>query len=210
MKRSPKIILTPLENELRFEGIPYGPNDRINWQGLAQNRKKWRESAREAAKKQRIGKNDRIKVHCAVYRERLGLADEDNDRARFKPVIDGLVDAGIIPNDKRNYIVWGRMDEKRVDQNFGKVGIGITIIPLPKACSWCLDDRNDVKELDEQYAFCLDCYAGMVGDYLTIRHGGMSILAFIKELELKREGFRSKLDTKEELLEKQLAWGFLK
>jgi hypothetical protein len=54
----------------------------------------------------------------------LGTADEDNDRARIKPALDGLRDAGVIRIDTRGYVVWGEVTEQRA----GPLGLGVLLI----------------------------------------------------------------------------------
>ena len=44
---------------------------------------------------------------------------------------DGLVDAGIVPDDRRAFVTYGKIDEQKMDER----GIGVTLI---------LEDMSDV------------------------------------------------------------------
>jgi crossover junction endodeoxyribonuclease RusA len=98
---------------LEFPDYPPSPNARMHFMPRAVLTKDWREAAAMRCKMARIPHLKRIRVSAVVVRRSLGVADEDNDRARLKPIIDGIVDAGVIPNDRRGCIVWGDVGEKR-------------------------------------------------------------------------------------------------
>ncbi|MGH2362423.1 MAG: hypothetical protein ACRDGM_18015 [bacterium] len=55
----------------------------------------------------------RTRLSAIIYRSVLGRADEDNDRSRLKPIIDGLVDAGLVPDDRREYVELGKVSEAK-------------------------------------------------------------------------------------------------
>ncbi len=57
-----------------------------------------------------------------VLRRALGVADEENDRARMKPITDGIVDANVIDKDIYGRIEWGSMTEDR-----GAAGLRVMI-----------------------------------------------------------------------------------
>jgi hypothetical protein len=85
----------------------------------------WREAAKQAAKfKYRIPPLGRIRISAVVYRERLGIADAENDHARLAPLQDGLVDAGVVPKDTYRYCERGTVTEERA----GADGPGILLI----------------------------------------------------------------------------------
>jgi hypothetical protein len=106
--------LSPRTWTLRFEGsVPPGPNARPHWYTRAGTARQWKELALVRCYLQDIPHLKRIRISAVIYRKRLGVADEDNDRARLKPVIDGIVAAGVVPNDTRQYVEHGPMTEVR-------------------------------------------------------------------------------------------------
>src|SRR5262245_3969849 len=60
-----------------------------------------------------VPKLHRIRISAVIYRRALGRADEDNDRARLVNVVNGIVSAGVVPDDTRAYIAWGPCQEAR-------------------------------------------------------------------------------------------------
>ena len=98
--------------------LPPSANDRTHFRVKAPITKAWRDAARDAAKAAGIPNLGRIRLSVVIRRTRLGHADEDNDRGRLKPVIDGLRDAGVIANDTRGFIEHGPVTEEK-----GPVGV---------------------------------------------------------------------------------------
>lgn len=56
-------------------------------------------------------------------------ADSEGDRSSLKPIIDGIVDAGIIPDDNRNWIVIDDPNEQKIPKG-GRKGLVIRIDPI--------------------------------------------------------------------------------
>ena len=110
---------------LEFAGYPPSPNARMHIYAKSKSNKQWRRFAGLAARYQEIPPQQRIRLSAVIVRRALGVADEDNDRARLKPVVDGLVDAGVIPNDHRGCVEWGSVDEER-----GPAGLRLVIEAL--------------------------------------------------------------------------------
>lgn len=110
---------------LEFGDIPIGPNDHVNrWERARQNRR-WRVAAWALATAQAIPPCPRIRVSLLFTRRALGVSDTDNDIARSKPAIDGIVDAHVIATDTPRYIEWGPVTETR-----GRRGFTLTIEEL--------------------------------------------------------------------------------
>lgn len=103
---------------VRRPELPPSPNDRMHFRAKGPIVKAWREAACAAAKSAGIPNLARIRFSAVIYRTRLGHADEDNDRSRLKPAIDGLRDAGVIANDTRGFIEHGPVTEEK-----GPVGV---------------------------------------------------------------------------------------
>lgn len=99
---------------LQFSGHPPGPNARLHWARRAAETHHWRVGAMVRCWQQDLPQMlARIRVSATFYRRRLGVADEDNDRARLKPILDGIVAAGVIPTDTRAFVQWGEVREAR-------------------------------------------------------------------------------------------------
>ena len=102
--------------ELEFNDIPPGPNDRMHFMVRAKETKRWRRWAALLAGG--IPPQSRVRLSAIFRRRALGRADADNDLARLKPVADGVVAAGVVPDDNRAYVEWGPVTEERGDRGF--------------------------------------------------------------------------------------------
>ncbi len=150
---------------LSFSGLPLSPNDRPSVFKKAANNRQWRQKAAVVARNMGIPRLERAKVSIVIYRRAVGRADEDNDRARFKPVIDGLRDAGVLTGDTRGQIIYGRCIEKKA---IGQKGFDLMVEAKPKECSRCKSQEDDVAEFLDWW-FCLKCYSDMTCAFLTQR-----------------------------------------
>lgn len=110
---------------LEFDGVPPGPNHRLHWARKAALNKTWRTVAYLKAQEQRIPLQAGVRLSAVIYRTRLGVADEDNDRARLKALVDGIADAGVVAKDTRKHVAWGAVTEER-----GQPRVVLTIEPL--------------------------------------------------------------------------------
>lgn len=104
--------------ELAFDGIPPGPNERMHWRSKAILARTWRFHGWLKATAQDIPPQERVRLSATFHRRNLGVADEDNDRARLKNVVDGIVEAGVVPKDTRNHITWGEVTEEHGEPGF--------------------------------------------------------------------------------------------
>ena len=78
---------------------------RLHFRTVAAIRKGYRDGAAKLARAQRIGSYDAICVTAwAEYPSRRSMPDADAIAPSVKPVIDGLVDAGVIPDDSPAYV----------------------------------------------------------------------------------------------------------
>lgn len=108
--------------------MPPSPNARLHHMARARSAKHWRTLAHYTAKLDDIPALRRVRITAVLTRRTLGRADEDNDRARLKPLTDGLVDAGILPNDTRGFIEWGPCTEAK-----GRPGVRLIVEALEPA-----------------------------------------------------------------------------
>lgn len=108
--------------ELVFDGIPPGPNHRMHWREKAKLSATWRRVGYLRALEAHIPPQERVRISARFTRRALGVADEDNDRSRLKNILDGVVQAGVIPKDTRGHITWGDCTEEH-----GKPGVTLII-----------------------------------------------------------------------------------
>lgn len=108
----------------RLFEFPPSANDRLHFRVKGPWIKEWREAAKTLATDAGIPKLNRIRISAVVYRRALGVADEDNDRGRLKPLVDGLRDAKVIQKDTRAFIEYGHVMELHADHR----GPGILLI----------------------------------------------------------------------------------
>lgn len=108
----------------RIFEFPPSANDRLHFRVKGPWIKEWRDFAKDIAKAAKVPPLERIRISAVVYRRALGVADEDNDRGRLKPLVDGLRDAKVIQKDTRDFIEYGHVIELHADQR----GTGILLI----------------------------------------------------------------------------------
>ena len=125
---------------LWFPAQPHGKGGRVVWRyppntnerrkmhhmAEAREVKAWRTEA--ALLGGIIGRHQRIRVSAVVYRPRLGSADPDGDVSRVKPLLDGLVDAGVVPNDTHAHVEIGTVTEARSSDRPGEYPRGVELI----------------------------------------------------------------------------------
>ena len=111
---------------LHLDGLPPGPNARLHWSERHRLAQQWKTAAYLLARSHRIPRLERLRLSIVVYRRRLGTADPDNDWARVKPAVDGIVAAGVVPSDTYRYVEIGAVREER-----GPEGILLILEELP-------------------------------------------------------------------------------
>lgn len=78
---------------------------RMHHHAVGKMRKQWRETAALLTRAVGVEPCDRIRVTAWVEdSDRRRLSDPDAPAPALKPVIDGLVDAGVIPDDGPDYV----------------------------------------------------------------------------------------------------------
>jgi hypothetical protein len=115
------VYMTPTWT-LHFNRLPLSPNDHVHWRTRDKWNKHWKNLAGIKSRQESVPTMERVRLSAVIYRRNLGVADEDNDRARLKPVVDGLVAVGVIANDTRGQVEWGPVTEER-----GKPGVKLII-----------------------------------------------------------------------------------
>lgn len=97
-KRSWTAVLPPME--------PFTLNDRVHWAQRYQIEQMWQTAAAYTALQAGAPRGlDRVKVTLAIRPPDRRRRDRHNFTAMFKPCVDGLVKAGIIPDDTPGHLV---------------------------------------------------------------------------------------------------------
>ncbi len=108
--------------EFELSGLPPTTNgSHGSWFRIAADRKKWRTAARlkaTPAPPTPLTKARLICTRCSSVK-----ADFDNLAISFKPLVDGLRDAGIIADDKDSILVERQYLHEVAKKNAGKVRI---------------------------------------------------------------------------------------
>lgn len=86
--------------------VPYTMNDRLHWAERAQVEKTWQETAAWQARVAGVPLNlDKISVSLTIRPPDRRRRDRHNFNAMFKPIIDGLVRLGVIPDDTPDHLL---------------------------------------------------------------------------------------------------------
>lgn len=84
---------------------------------VSADRRRWREAGALLARAQRIPALERIAVDCWGRYPGGNLPDPDAVAPSLKGVLDGLVDAGVIPDDDGSHVAWVRYLAPVVDRS---------------------------------------------------------------------------------------------
>lgn len=79
-------------------------NDRQHWALKAKHVKEWRDAAHVLAKHARIPSCRRVLVELHYLPRTNQRRDPDNLVASLKPLVDGLVDAGVVADDTADFV----------------------------------------------------------------------------------------------------------
>jgi crossover junction endodeoxyribonuclease RusA len=91
---------------LPYSTPPLTLNGRQHWATKARAVKEVRSTTATLARVLRIPACERIHVTLHYIPRDGRRRDQDNIVATLKPCIDGLVDAGIVPDDSPDYVTW--------------------------------------------------------------------------------------------------------
>lgn len=119
--------VVPGQWRIMLDGMPANDNERRRWHWTRRHTEdtSWKAAVVYACKELGIPAMQRVRLSAVVFRRALWVADESNDRARLKPLEDGLVLAGVVPNDTRGHVEWGSVTEAR-----GKPGVVLVVEAL--------------------------------------------------------------------------------
>src|SRR5690606_5799033 len=80
-------------------------NDKRHWSPQAKLVKAWRHGAHIMARQAKLSKGlQRVRVDAYVWKKTQVRYDPHNLMPTLKPVIDGLVDYGLLPDDSSEYL----------------------------------------------------------------------------------------------------------
>lgn len=90
------------------DGQVWGVNhdNRAHWRAVHAHRKQARDGARWVAREQRIPTMQRVRLDVTIYMRAWRRADPGNypGGATLKGMIDGLVEAGVMPDDRQEHL----------------------------------------------------------------------------------------------------------
>ena len=104
----PTALPTPVRSGEWVLDLPFTKqlslNDRMHWAVKMKATKEWRDAALVLARHHRIPACKRILVELHYLPRTNQRRDPDNLVASLKPLVDGLVDAGVVPDDTEQWV----------------------------------------------------------------------------------------------------------
>lgn len=110
------------------EGAWLSSNDRRHWADVKRRRALLRAMGKSAAIKACLEPVQRAAITAYIQYATGGRADPNNAQDTTKPIIDGMVDAGIFVDDSSDYIIGPdhRRDTGRAPKHWHRVRLVIT------------------------------------------------------------------------------------
>lgn len=116
---------------LVYNQVPVSQNDRLwrsNWSQY-RIRKEWKDQTFWLCKKLQIPRLERVRVEAVIFFRTLGRRDYDNYGTLFKPVMDGLVLAEVIPDDCSPFVERQMFAAHQHDADRPRTEVTITALP---------------------------------------------------------------------------------
>lgn len=129
----------PLQIRAEINSLPPLPNHKKHWRRISSDRKKWRRWSFFATVGQKPP-SPFLKARLTLTRHSSSEPDYDGLVASFKSIIDGLVDAGILANDKMSNIGIPTYRWMYAPPKLGKISIVVEEAP---------HDESQVQELQK-------------------------------------------------------------
>jgi crossover junction endodeoxyribonuclease RusA len=123
------IILPSFTLELPWSSPPLSLNHRRHWRATANLTRAVRDATHVLAREARIGRHERVRVTLHYRPRDSRVRDEENNVPTLKACCDGLVDAGIVPDDSPQFMVKD-MPVIHEPRNLGRLWLVVT--PLPE------------------------------------------------------------------------------
>lgn len=93
------------ELELPWSSPPLSLNHRRHWRATAKLTRSIRQVVHVLAVQARIGRHERVRVTLHYQPRDARVRDEENNVPTLKACCDGLVDAGIVPDDSPQFML---------------------------------------------------------------------------------------------------------
>jgi hypothetical protein len=109
------------------------PNSHAHWRVRAKATKQMREHARLLGLPHKQKEPRPLRISATFYMgktldRRYRPLDTANAIGALKPYVDGLVDAGIVPDDSHRWISWGKVTLLRnLKEHQGRSGVTLTL-----------------------------------------------------------------------------------
>lgn len=92
--------------ELPYTRPPLTLNQKMHWAVKAKLTRQVRSTVCSLARQARIGQHEQVDVVLEYTPRDSRRRDRDNLVATLKPCLDGLVDAGLVPDDSPQFLSW--------------------------------------------------------------------------------------------------------
>ena len=104
--------------ELELPNLPtWNANSRGHWSQRASEVAAWRMVAKQAANRAGIPALDVVFVELTMTPSDRRRRDPDNLAGALKPILDGLVDAGVIPDDSWQHVAGVALSIEKPDRS---------------------------------------------------------------------------------------------
>jgi Holliday junction resolvase RusA-like endonuclease len=112
--------------EFELAGLPQieSNGSHSNFFAVNSRRRKWHRLVLETVK-DKLPASPLAKANLTLTRHSLKEPDLDNLYGSFKPVVDGLVKAGVLLNDKQSNLVEYKVRWEKAPKNKGKVTVKV-------------------------------------------------------------------------------------
>ena len=111
----------------------WNANSRGHWSQRASEVSAWRMVAKQAANRAGIPKLDVVFVELEMTPADMRRRDPDNLAGALKPILDGIVDAGVIPDDSWRHVAGVALSIARPDKTLREHRWRLTIDVLDVA-----------------------------------------------------------------------------
>jgi crossover junction endodeoxyribonuclease RusA len=115
--------------ELPWSMPPLSMNDRGHWAPRASRIAQVRETGYWLAKNAKMGSHQRVRIELHYRPKAHRGRDSDNLAATYKPLVDGITDAHLVPDDTDRYVErdWPKIHEP-IPGEAGRLWLEITIL----------------------------------------------------------------------------------
>ena len=123
---------TVFELQLPWTSPPISLNHRRHWRATANLTRAVRDATHVLAREARIGRHERVRVTLHYRPRDKRIRDEENNVPTLKACCDGLVDAGIVPDDSPQFM---EKDMPVIHPAASPARLWLVVTPLPAEVS---------------------------------------------------------------------------